>query len=497
MNPTRNRARLAAPLAFGLTLVVTLGWAASAFAVDPAVKKQAKDPDSMKRSDAARLLAKEGTVDAAEILADLLVDKNPYVRDLTALRCEDLKDAAAIDVIAGVAKSKDVLARRNAATALGRTKSDAALPHLEKLARKDASPLVRAEAFDSLWGYAKNPVALGIASGGLEDADPYVRAAAVEAIGRIGTEAAPGLVARLLTDPDEGVRCVAMMEMRFVARDEALAKIVEWAKSPGWRTRAQVVEDAAWMREAPAMEALVLLVGDPVLRVSSAAHRALVQISGKELGRDADLWKGWWDANKATWKAPHGKLAPSDEVKDPKATTSYHGVELGTDRAAFVIDFSGSMRDPISKSDTRVRWDVAKKELTDTVTKLPDGFLANVVLFSLEPKTAFAKAQPVTKKVRDDMLALLQGGPSHSGNLLDGVLTALADDQVDTIFLLSDGAPSAGDHTVKERVRWQIRQRNRMRKVAIHCIGFGATSATERSFLEDVAHDSGARCVYR
>lgn len=483
--------------AAALTGAVLLS-AASAFAVDPDVKKQAKDPDSHKRSDAARILAKDGSPEAVALLADLFEDKDPYVRDLSAIFCESLKSREAIDEIAKAAKSKDEVVRSNVAVALGRTKSPDALPHLKKLARKDASPRVRVDAFDALWEYKKDAAALAICAGGATDADPEVRAAAIEAAGRVGGDPARDVVRGALADKDEGVRCVARMELRFVARDEALTTIAEAAKDPSWRVRAQVADDAAWLKEAPAIDALVALVGDPVVRVGAAAHRHLQTLTGKQLGRDAEIWKAWWAQNRESWTAPRTKPEEGGAKDDGKTTSSYHGLDLGTDRAAFVIDFSGSMRDRISASDARVRWDVAKEELTKTVTSLPDGFTVQVILFSLKPLAALPKASPATKKVRDDVISFLgRETPAQRGNLLDGVLAAVRDDALDTVFLLSDGAPSGGDHVIKERVRNEIRQANRTRKLAIHCIGFGANKQSERSFLEDVARDSGGRCVYR
>ena len=75
--------------------VVVLGLAGVAFAVDSDLKKQVKDPDSFKRSDAARALAKDGSADAAKLLVELVKDKNPYVRDHTVEASRKLRDDAA------------------------------------------------------------------------------------------------------------------------------------------------------------------------------------------------------------------------------------------------------------------------------------------------------------------------------------------------------------------------------------------------------------------
>jgi HEAT repeat protein len=479
-----------------LALTLVCAVAATAFAVDPALKKQAKDPDSFKRSDAARALAKEGSADAAAIVAELLADRNAYVRDAAVVACADLETADAVEAVAKAASSKDELTRRNVAAALGRTKHAAALATLAKLARKDPSAQVRAEALDALWGFQKNPDALATARDGAADADAFVRAAAVEAAGRIGGDGAAAIVRKAIEDPDEGVRCVARMEMRYVARDEASAVLASGAADASWRIRAQTVDDAAWLRDAPAMDALVKLVGDAVPRVSGAAHHVLRVLSGKDLGRDADLWKAWWDANRAGWKAPRGRF---EELKDPggdsRTTARYHGLEITSDHVAFVIDFSGSMKNPLPSSADRPRVEIAREELLKAVAALPDGARANVVLFQVAARRCFDTAPALNDRVRKDIESFLRATPGERGNLLEGVLQAVRDDAVDTVFLLSDGAPSAGDLVDKQRVQAAIRQVNRTRKVAIHTIAFGAEKATERAFMDGVARDSGGRSV--
>lgn len=481
-----------------IVLAATAAFATAAFAVDPATKKLAKDPDSFKRSDAARALGKEGTPEAAEILADLFEDKNPYVRDAAVEACDGITTGPAAEVLAKACSSRDELTRRNAASALGRTKTEAALVALAKLARKDPSAAVRTEALDALWEFRRNADALAVARDAAADSDAGVRAAAIEAAGRIGGDGAADVVKRGLADADEGVRCVARMEMRYVARDEALGLLATGASDPSWRIRAQTVEDAAWLREAPAMDALVKLVGDATGRVSGAAHHVLTVLSQKDFGRDPELWKSWWEQNRASWKAPRGKF---DELKPPAggATTSatYHGLEIASAHVAFVIDFSGSMKDPLPRSTAGARVDVARRELMKAVQAMPDGAKANVLLFQLQTKRCFDRAPALSDRSRKEIESFLRATPGERGNLLDGVLTAVRDDDVDTIFLLSDGAPSTGEMVDKTRVQAAIRQANRTRKIAIHTIGFGAEKATERSFLEGVAREGGGRSVFQ
>jgi HEAT repeat protein len=472
--------------------------ASVAWAVDPELRKLARHAESYRRAEAARALAKDGSPEAVKVLAELIADRVPSVRDAAVLGCDAVSDEDSVKALAAVARAKDELTRRNAAESLGRTKSAAALPTLELLATKDPSAAVRADALDALWPFTGQAKAMSIARAASADRDASVRAAAVEAAGRIGGEGAVELVTKALTDADDGVRCVAMTSRARVARAAAVAGFAAAATDASWRVRAQCVDDALALREAPAVDALVALIGDKNTRVAASAHRALQKLSGRETGRDPELWAAWWIENRSSWKPPQGEL-DRDAADDPKRTTArYHGLEVATDAAVFVADLSGSMKHPLSEGETRTRWEVAADELRRTFAALPDSFVADVVLFGGAVRSALDRPQALARPVREKTETFLAAAaPRGGGDLLGGVLAALARDEIDTVFLLSDGAPTLGDFVDRGRVRAAIRQRNRTRKCVIESIGFGAARTAERAFLEGVARDSGGRAVFR
>ena len=55
---------------------------------------------------------------------------------------------------------------------------------------------------------------------------------------------------------------------------------------------------------------------------------------------------------------------------------------------------------------------------------------------------------------------------------LDAVLLALEDRDASDVYVLSDGAPSSGEHVYRSRVRERIRDRNRVAKMRIHTVDF-------------------------
>ena len=77
--------------------------------------------------------------------------------------------------------------------------------------------------------------------------------------------------------------------------------------------------------------------------------------------------------------------------------------------------------------------------------------------------------------------------PGGGTNIYDALMAAFVDERVDTIYLLSDGDPSAGSVIDPALIRTRIARFNRARKVQIHCIALGADNA----LLKGLAADSG------
>ena len=77
--------------------------------------------------------------------------------------------------------------------------------------------------------------------------------------------------------------------------------------------------------------------------------------------------------------------------------------------------------------------------------------------------------------------------PGGGTNIYDALMAAFGDERVDTIYLLSDGDPSAGTVIDPGLIRTRIARFNRARKVQIHCISIGKSSP----FLRGLAKENG------
>jgi Mg-chelatase subunit ChlD len=236
--------------------------------------------------------------------------------------------------------------------------------------------------------------------------------------------------------------------------------------------------------------------------VRDAAHRALRALSGKDIDVDADLWRAWWTAACEGWTPPEGDVDAARASVDPHATrATYHGLPVQSDALVFVIDASGSMNTPVSGKPgaaTTTRWDAAGAELERTLRALPDGTRVNVLTFQGEVIAAFEAPQPLDERVRRTLSQILgRTSPRESGDLVLALESALAQPGADTVYLLTDGEPSAGRAVSPGRVQAAVRQANRCRAIAVHTIGFGAGKMSQRALLSGLARDSGGVCVFR
>ncbi len=238
------------------------------------------------------------------------------------------------------------------------------------------------------------------------------------------------------------------------------------------------------------------------------------------------------------------ELKAQDAKKVTLAVPLYFGLRILSNRTAFLIDCSESMNeeyvpaqpfdhgdsgtattvvkkpegedgggaettaDPAKKPKTQrkqkgaaSRLDVAKRELGEVLSKLNDGQFLNLFRFNslitdfsatgLTEPTGSSDGKPKTMprldaKVRaaaKDFIA--QSKAEGLTNLLSALRQALEYSDLDTIYLLSDGAPTVGVTNQDELLR-ELRRLNRRRKVKINAISFHPLPA-ERELLRSLA----------
>ncbi len=372
----------------------------------------------------------------------------------------------------------------------------------------------------------------------LADGDPTI---VLEAIALVGErldewEAVEPKLRPLMDHRDVAVRRAAIVEMgrRGLTDPEWQAEALELARSRDASHRMGAAAALAQIRTAPAMEALHALLVDklwsvrvealeqtvrlrkkesvPVLierfeeetgRFKADAYAALRLLTGLDLGRLPASWRKWWEREGAGFELPtYGKALheekrrrEDDAAAGGTRATQYFGVHVESERVVFVLDISGSMRlvsgtdqpDPGERElDAETRMDVAKRELMAVLRLLPEDALFNVVFFESKVTALEKKLIKMKKATRQKALRFVSEQYAVGSTALYPALElAFADPLVDTIYLLSDGAPTEGEITDVAEIRAQVRRWNSARHVRIHGVAMGQESTLLRWLTED------------
>jgi hypothetical protein len=102
-------------------------------------------------------------------------------------------------------------------------------------------------------------------------------------------------------------------------------------------------------------------------------------------------------------------------------------------------------------------------------------------------KPAITPLDPATRK---EVTAFVKASePAGQTNLYGALEEALKDPKLDTIYLLSDGAPTLGLYLETQDILAQVSKLNQLRKVKINTIGFNL-NADERKLMEQLAEQN-------
>ncbi len=371
-------------------------------------------------------------------------------------------------------ESSDPAVVSAAATALGARGEAEAVPDLRK-ETANADPAARAAVIGALTDLLPQDADWRRRLGQFaEDRDREVRVAAALALGRHGGAEGLAALERLLADREPSVRVAATQGLAAGRLKAAIPMLVGRLK----RERGRLREDLA---------------------------EALRRITGEPFGREPGDWERWWAGEGERFAVPpladvEARAAALAKARAEAKTATFYGVEFLSERAVFVLDASGSMAErtgtaaPGGKAESR--YEVALRELRRALEgrRNEEGIRFNLVLFAGNADAWHEKMQPLDARSLDMALGFASRRvPSGGTNVHDALARAFEDPEVDTIYLLSDGEPSAGPVKDPSLLRTEVRGWNRFRRVVVHGISIGTSSA----LLEGLAADSGGKSVKR
>lgn len=383
-----------------------------------------------------------------ELFARGLKDKEERVRRATAFALEarlqqgaDALDLSSDKELASLRKTlakmaasdRDMPARANAIAALaalGRSDAEAAALFQGVVSRQDESPLVRAA---SLWALRE--------SNTIED----LRAA--------------------LADGDHGV---GMMALRLLGargdRDSALALC---AALPGEASETGMRPALAW-----------------------AIVASLRDASGLSHGLVRERWIRWAEGLGADWKRGSAP-AKGKAMEGGAGSTTFYGLRLVSDRLVFLVDMSGSMW--IEKGGV-TRKAQAEVELAKALGGLTESTRFNLVPYANAPGPWEDGLVPATTRNVESAIDWFQRNTLRGqGDVWTPLMQALQDPEIDTVVILSDGAPSGGQRWNIELMRPLLQSENRFRGVVIHAVMFDAGKFRRQRWAEMVEDWGGVQ----
>jgi len=221
--------------------------------------------------------------------------------------------------------------------------------------------------------------------------------------------------------------------------------------------------------------------GRQSLRIQFEIVKALEARSGRSIGLHVDRWHTWWSAVR-NGLSP---MVATEDPNDPRTRARFFGLRPMSDRLAFLIDSSGSMKEPYAReghTSTDESWsrhDQAVQQMIDFLRTLGPACQFRVVVFSNGSDVWHKTLRPADERNLKSARGWLLGRPPNGGtNLRGGVERALdlrkgAIDLerlgIDTVVVLCDGATDRGSAWVESL----LEEVNSEARIVFHCVQIG------------------------
>lgn len=169
--------------------------------------------------------------------------------------------------------------------------------------------------------------------------------------------------------------------------------------------------------------------------------------------------------------------------------TKYYDIDIHAKRLLFVIDRSGSMSE-MGYRGTRLQ--KAKRELIGAIRRLDQDTEFGILVFdthvrAYKDELQYASDENKTKAIK--YVTSLQAG--ERTNTYGALRKAIEfDDQLEAIFVLTDGRPTTGPIVPPQQILSDILQRNKVRNISINTVAI-AVDLDMQGFLKGLTEPSG------
>lgn len=442
------------------------------------LRRKFEDSDPSKRRTAVNGLARLGGDDAWSLVLEALADTDGRVADQAQLRLGESVSPVALKGLLGRQglRAKDDWIRRRSAEALGRFRSAVELSAWIR-ALGDGEAAVRSTVCWSIERLAERSALPDDEGGKLQaallkrlkhDREPAVRARALFALAAMQCEELDELLLRAMKDRRRAeLRCAALSLVPKQPRSEssgAQSFARQLLHDPEPSVRAACIAMLGECGNAADMLALAgSLSSEERLRLRWRAVSVLRQNSGLRYGLNPRPWQAWAARLPDDWK-------PAPVRRDDESgSEAFDGLPVLSDRLSFLVDFSGSLWNAREEGLTRKQF--ADKELERALGKLGDGSKFNLVPYTGEPHPWRDELQFGRPKLKREALHWFQSNrESGQGNVCAAIDEALKDPGVDSLVIMTDGAPTGGRRWNLELLIDELIEANRLRCVAFDIV---------------------------
>lgn len=356
---------------------------------------------------------------------------------------------------------------------------------------------------------------------GLDDLDGRVRAVAVRSLGRARDDARLDRITALAADPSERVRLEVPESISRLAGVRSLPTLETQLSDPRWRVRLAAARAMADLHVREVVSPLIERLPFEPGRVREDLLNLLERLTAKNYEMDIEAWRKFIKEAPPDFLKEGDAVATGTKAALPKASTGtrqhslgtkYHTIGTMSRRFVLITDLSGSMDAdiPARPGDTTPaisRLQTAQRELTRLIDGLEPGDNFEMITFRDDArawKGRLSVASDSTRGAAKNEIAAWT--PDGGTNVYDALRIAFemadksmdsvapTDGDFDTLFLLTDGAPSSGAIRDQDLLLDYVTERNRTLQIRIHCISL-AGDAQAREFLKKLSSLAGGGYV--
>ncbi|MFM1870831.1 MAG: hypothetical protein RL398_253 [Planctomycetota bacterium] len=282
-------------------------------------------------------------------------------------------------------------------------------------------------------------------------------------------------------------RTAALSMLTDLGADDAREVAQKSLAAKEWALRSAAFRYLSRFRDVSSIPLLIARVGKEEGRLADELNQALFRHTGTRCFTKKD-WESWWRERSTGFVLPHEQTVRTSTGSGGGATSAYYEIPLVSSRVAFLVDQSGSMNAQVGTDKKFTRLEAAKKQLAQVLTALPSTHQANLIPYDSRANPVWKELRPLDDDNRKRILASVNALQPRGGtNIFDTLELAFRDGSVDTLYLLTDGQPSAGRLTDPADILAEVTRWYRTKQIVVHCIAIGL----ESDLLKRIAEVTG------